>query len=145
MGSEQRINRQGRAFIEPRMLHARQPGGAIDRGQHRDNVFLVARGRRETLVNARHWMAASIISRCGRAMSISRGVHVLQDVLWHRLTCEYVNICTVLDSTLISGRYSGTIRTTMVTYIRMHSAAHFCRRVIVLYNIDETRVVAWLA
>lgn len=141
MRSEQRINRQGRAFIEARMPHARQPGGAIDRGQHRDNVFLVARGRRETLVNGCHWMAASIISRCGRAMSISRGVHVLKDA-----QAKHVNICTVLDSTLRLRTLFGYHpcddgNKHLDALCSPFSSQSYC----VLYNIDETRGVARMA
>ena len=71
----------GKGFYHnSRMLHARLPGGIIDRGQHCDSVFLVA----DVTVTRRHWMAASIDPLRGRDMNNSRGIHVLEDVLWHR-------------------------------------------------------------
>lgn len=72
MENEQMINHQRRVFIialgTPRMLHARLPGGIIDRGQHCDACFWSQGGRRDgygTLANTHHWMAVPIIPAAG--------------------------------------------------------------------------------
>jgi len=73
MESEQTINRQRRVFIiafeTPQMLHARLPGGIIDRGQHCDACFESQGGRRDgygTLaIHAIGWLYPSFPLREG--------------------------------------------------------------------------------